>query len=326
MKQKKKSNRFIDDITPLTTVEHTGESDIYTQSNCRRNKNVRWRIVISLIVAVLIGLFVLFNSTENSIRDSEKMTESSVNFDKQASERATSYDSSAVTIASVTGMRSSQMSVVYITLSITLPSNLATSEIQNIQDFGFMEWNPSLNPANGLRAEGSSTTVQSDDGSICTMLMYTFDGDVGDCEMSLYLSNYGDVSKASVRQIHNGEKTIEMPGTWSFLIEDLNLDTPIAIDCTAVMPQNEANVPIEILLSPYGGIATFDSWDSDKSGISSIQIFDSNGNVYSPTVGTQEGSNDNGEYWIMFTFESPQDFSNAEYLSINDAKVKVNVK
>ena len=241
--------------------------------------------------------------------------------ESQDYEKTTDTNASKVTLDSVMGFHSPQVSIVYLTLTIQLPKDLELTA--DIRHYGFVEWTPQLTRGEA-HPSGSCTSIKNNDGSVSTMLMYIYRGDIGDNGMTLHLSDFGVVSKEAVRELYQGTRKIEMPGKWDFQIERLNLGEPSSITFDRTLFKNFDAAPSEIFLSPFGVILTFESWVEDNASIRDIQLHDYNNGIYSVGTPVVDGEDENGHHWAMSIFDAPQDIYNVEYLSINDVKVKVN--
>ncbi len=162
-----------------------------------------------------------------------------------------------VTLDSVMGFRSEEMSVVYLTLTVAPPAG--TDLTADIQDCGFWEQNPDFFGASS--GGGSTTAIDNGDGTYSVMLMYTVMGEIESDTMELTLSGFGNVSKEVAHGLYDGTREIEVPGTWSFTIENLQLTNPETLEFDAALFAGAGIQPSKITVSPFGGTVTMASND-----------------------------------------------------------------
>jgi hypothetical protein len=168
----------------------------------------------------------------------------------------------SVTLESIMGFHSEDMSVLYITLTIQPPAG--TQFTADMQECGFLERTTQLT-TEVLGGSGYQSAIWNEDGTISAMLLQIYPGDVGDCGMTLRLSGFGNVSKAVIGDLFSGAREIEMPGDWEFQIEQLNLDTPITLSVDASLFQDSDLSPASITLSSFGGMLTLHNTAADLS-------------------------------------------------------------
>lgn len=161
-------------------------------------------------------------------------------------------NSTTVTLDSVMGFQSEEMSVVYLTLTVAPPAG--TELTADIQDCGFWEQQPDFFGASS--AGGSTTAIDNGDGTYSVMLMYTVMGEIESDRMQLTLSGFGNVSKEAAHGLFDGTREIEVPGTWSFTIEGLQLTEPEMLAFDAALFAGTGIQPSKITVSPFGGTVT----------------------------------------------------------------------
>lgn len=155
-----------------------------------------------------------------------------------------------VTLDSVMGFRSEEMSVVYLTLTVAPPAD--TELTADIQDCGFWEQQTDFFGT----SSGTTTAIDNGDGTYSVMLMYTVMGEIESDRMELTLSGFGNVSKEAAHGLYDGTREIEVPGTWSFTIEDLQLTEPENLAFDAALFADAGIQPSKITVSPFGGTVT----------------------------------------------------------------------
>jgi hypothetical protein len=168
----------------------------------------------------------------------------------------------SVTLESIMGFHSEDMSVLYITLTIQPPAG--TQFTADIQACGFLERMPQLT-TEVLGGSGYQSAIWNEDGTISAMLLYIYQGDVGDCGMSLHLGGFGNISKEVASALYSGKREIEIPGDWEFQIDHLNLDTPITISVDASLFQDSGLSPASVAMSSFGGMLTLNNTAGDIS-------------------------------------------------------------
>lgn len=161
-------------------------------------------------------------------------------------------NSTAVTLDSVMGFQSEEMSVVYLTLTVVPPAG--TELTADIQDCGFWEQQPDFFGASS--GSGSTTAIDNGDGTYSVMLMYTVMGEIESDRMQLTLSGFGNVSKEAAHGLFDGTREIEVPGTWNFTIEDLQLTEPETLEFDTALFAGTGIEPSMITVSPFGGTVT----------------------------------------------------------------------
>lgn len=164
-----------------------------------------------------------------------------------------------VTLDSVMGFQSEEMSVVYLTLTVAPPAG--TELTADIQDCGFWEQQPDFFGASC--GGGSTTAIDNGDGTYSVMLMYTVMGEIESNRMQLTLSGFGNVSKEAAHGLFDGTREIEVPGTWSFTIEDLQLTEPETLEFDTALFAGTGIQPRKITVSPFGGTVTMADPSSD---------------------------------------------------------------
>ena len=157
-----------------------------------------------------------------------------------------------VTLDSVMGFRSEEMSVVYLTLTVAPPAG--TNLTADIQDCGFWEQQPDFFGASS--GGGTTTAIDNGDGTYSVMLMYTVMGEIESDSMELTLSGFGNVSKEVAHGLYDGTREIEVPGTWSLTIEDLQLTEPENLTFDTALFAGTSVQPSKITVSPFGGAVT----------------------------------------------------------------------
>jgi hypothetical protein len=168
----------------------------------------------------------------------------------------------SVTLDSIMGFHAEDMSVLYITLTIQPPEG--TQFTADIQACGFLERTTQLT-TEALGGSSYQSALWNEDGTISAMLLHIYQGDVGDCGMTLHLGGFGNVSKAVIGDLYSGAREIEVPGDWEFQIDSLNLDTPITLSVDASLFQDSDLSPASITLSSFGGMLTLHNTAGDIS-------------------------------------------------------------
>ena len=148
-----------------------------------------------------------------------------------------------VSLDSIMGFHSKNMSVVYLTMTLTPPEG--TEFTAGIQECGFWEnWMPQFE---GIGGDASQTAIWNEDGTISVMVEGNYQGDVNGLPMHLSLGGFGNVSKEVASALYSGEREIELPGTWDFEIDALELSDPMKLD-SASLGENT-----EVYVSDFGG-------------------------------------------------------------------------
>ena len=294
---------------------------VQSHKKSRFSDNSRIREITSVMIGIIIPLLIIswivFYSFAN------KSTEPANNQISSSIEKNTDANIDMVSLVSVQGNHSEKISFLFITLRVVLPENAtSTFPYENIHNYGFMEWIPRLKLQSCPRVEGTCTTSVNSDGSIAVKLLYTFDGYIDDCEMMLHLSNFGDVSKSSIKDINRGIKSIDFPGSWDFQISNINLDMFQEIPFNSDMFEGDTITPAVILISSFGGIVLFNPINCDNPCNVTVNVFDSDGICF-PISGVREGYEEDGSRWYAFVLESPCDIKSVAFLSINNNKVRV---
>jgi hypothetical protein len=229
----------------------------------------------------------------------------------------------SVTLDSIMGFHAEDMSVLYVTLTIQPPAG--TQFTADIQACGFLERTTQLT-IEVLGGSGYQSSIWNEDGTINAMLLYIYQGDVGDCGMTLHLSGFGNVSKEVIGDLFSGAREIEIPGDWEFQIDRLNLDTPVTLSVDASLFQDSDLSPVSITLSSFGGMLTLNNEVTDVTDVnvaSTLQLIYYDGSTYPADATVWNGVNVYGQFQTMFLFEAPQDLSQAEYLSLDGVKIPI---
>lgn len=223
-----------------------------------------------------------------------------------------------LTMDSLMGMSTEDMSVVYMTFTLTPPEG--TVFTADISDCGFMY--ASIFPTSGetpdFGADGSVTAIDNGDGTISTMLMWIFRGDVSGMPYTIHLEGFGNVSKEAARALYSGERQIEVPGTWEFNLDEFPLEIPQALTVDESLFENTVYKSAEIQIAPFGGTIRFaDGVIDNLYGELPYQVL-----VEYPDGSTNESWTcylNHGAY--IFIFDAPQPVDEASYLVIEDIKI-----
>ncbi len=225
---------------------------------------------------------------------------------------------SAVTLESIMGFATDQLSVIYLTLNVAYPEG--TEFDCSADDLGFVVQHLEFDPDMHVSGGGSSVAIYNDDSTYSIMLMYEFEGDLSGSRATLELTDFANIGEENMRRLFDGTAKAEVPGTWRFTF-DLPLDKPDTVAFDPALFDSAAFHPVSISLCGFGGALTL---ADDSVYLERIALELADGTTYDGVFRSFAAGNDEtGEihYTYGFVFEAPQDLSNAAALLIEGVRV-----
>lgn len=157
-----------------------------------------------------------------------------------------------VTVDSIMGYQDPTESRLYLTFTVTPPEGFAFPEDMSYWCFWDVRYTPVPDDVPIGRTEA---TVRNPDGTASVLWVLSPMGDIAGHKLHIELGGFGMASKEVCEDLYLGNRTIDLPGQWTF-----DLDVPalpetqnIAFDHAAV---KEAGLPMTALrLNSFGGVA-----------------------------------------------------------------------
>jgi hypothetical protein len=225
---------------------------------------------------------------------------------------------STVTLDSVMGFATDDLSVVYLSLTMDYPDGTTFS--CDASELGFRSW--FLRPTDGEMGNGSGSqvTVANDDGTCSVMLMFEFDSNLSGKTATLELEQFGNMSGENLEAIGEGAAQAEVSGAWNFTL-GLPLGQPDEVAFDAALFDDAAFMPTSIALSEFGGCVTL---ADDRTALSQVTLEFEDGSTYDGEFRSfANGSDETGEFHFTngFVFEAPQDLTHAVALILDGVRV-----
>lgn len=170
-----------------------------------------------------------------------------------------------VTVDSIMGYKDLTESRLYLTFTVAPPEGFAFPEDMSYWCFWDIRYTAVPDDITIGRAEA---TVKNPDGTASVLWMLSPMGDIAGHKLHIEFGGFGMASKEVCEDLYMGNRTIDLPGHWTF-----DLDVPalpetqnIAFDHAAV---KEAGLPMTALrLNSFGGVA-----ELEKQELSALKQF-----------------------------------------------------